>query len=109
MSNESAKIEQHIEHLKEAVQLRDLVLKLEQNTTFKKLILEKFCVTECARYAQLSADPALKEGERADALALAQAAGHLRRFLAVSVRMGDRAEDDIKQAEEQLAEIRSDS
>lgn len=101
-------IEQHIEQLQELVERRDLALKLEKNREFRKLILEEFCVNECARYAQNSANPALKADERADSLAIAQAAGHLRRFLSIVVKMGNQAEAEIGSAKEELDEVRKE-
>jgi hypothetical protein len=99
-------LEQHIVGLEEIVARRDLALKLEKNREFRKLILEEFCVNECARYAQASANPALKEVERADSLALAQAAGHLRRWLSVIVQMGNQAASEITQTQAAIEEAR---
>lgn len=99
--SEVAALEAQLESGKEAIAKRALALKLFHNPEFKKLILEDFCTTECARYAQASADPALAANERADALAMAQAAGHLRRFLSVQISKGNQAERleaDIEQA-----------
>lgn len=97
----------HIAKLKKQVEIRDLALKIADNPLFKKLILEEFCVNECARYAQQSADFALSDKERADALAFAQAPGHLRRWLSVQIRMGDTAESEIAQHEDYLVELRN--
>ena len=104
--NTVTELEQQAKDLKEIIDRRDLALKLEKNREFRKLILEDFCTTECARYVQLSADPALSTENRADALALAQAAGHLRRFLSVVVRMGNQAEHELAQVNESLEEAR---
>jgi len=103
-----AELEQQIEELQELVARRDLALKLEKNRDFKKLILEEFCVNECARYAQNSANPSLRPEERADSLALSQAAGHLRRWLSVIVRMGNQAEHEIKANREAIDEMRAE-
>lgn len=91
------------------IRLRNVALKLYENPEFKELILERFCVKECARYAQLSADPSLSEEDRANSLALAQAAGHLRRFLSVTVRMGDNAEHQMSELEEAIEEARQET
>ena len=99
-------LEQHVEQLQTLVEKRDLAIKLEKNREFKKLILDEFCVNECARYAQASADPSLKADERADALALAQASGHLRRYLSVVVQMGNQAESEINQTKEAIEQAR---
>jgi len=101
-----AEIEKHIEKLRETAARKELALKLEKNRDFRKLILEEFCTNECANYAQLSADPNMSAESRADCLGLAQAAGHLRRWLSVCIQMGTRAEDDIKRAETELEEAR---
>lgn len=99
-------LEAQIEQLQELAARRDLALKLEKNREFKKLILDDFCVQECARYAHASADPNLTSEQRADALALAQASGHLRRFLSVVVQMGNQAESEIEQVREAIEEAR---
>ena len=93
---------------KELATRRELALKLQDNREFKQLILKDFCVEECARYAQASADPALTAEQRADALALAQAAGHLRRFLSVTVQMGYTAKNEIPQIEVAIEELRQE-
>lgn len=85
---------------------RDLALKLAGNREFKKLILDGFLLEDCARYAQISADPSLNAEQRADALGLAQAAGHLKRYLSVTVQMGNRAEAENLKLEEALQEAR---
>lgn len=101
-------LEKQLEDGKEFIARRDLALKLYNNREFKKLILEEFCTNECARYAQLSADPALGAVERADSMALAQAAGHLRRFLSVVVQMGNNAERTREEIEQAILEARQD-
>ena len=87
---------------KKLIALRDAVVNLQKNRDFRKLILEQFLVEDCARYAQLSADPGLGANERADALAMAQAAGHLKRFLSVTKRMGDTADAENRNIQEEL-------
>lgn len=99
-------LEQRIEQLQKHLENRELVHKLYKNREFKKLILDEFCVQECARYAQASADPSLGKDERSDALAIAQAAGHLRRFLSVMIQMGNQAEHEINDSKELIEQIR---
>lgn len=99
-------LEQQAKDHREVIERRDLALKLEKNREFKKLILDDFCTTECARFAQLSADPSIPAENRADALALAQAAGHLRRFLSLTVRMGNQAERELAEVNEALEQAR---
>lgn len=101
-------LEKQLEDSKEAIARRELALKLYKNPEFKKLVLDEFCTTECARYAQLSADPSLGDRERADALAMAQAAGHLRRFLSVVVTMGNQAERLLPDLESEIEAARQE-
>lgn len=101
-------LEQQLSNAKILVEHRDLALKLSKNHEFRKLILDIFCKEECARYAQASADPALPANERADSLAMAQAAGHLKRFLQVTITMGNVADRDIKDVEAMLQEARAE-
>jgi|SRR5690606_30251700 len=102
-------LEKQLEDSKEAIARRDLALKLYKNPEFKKLILDEFCTTECARYAQSSADPALGDRERADALGIAQASGHLRRYLSVVVTMGNQAERLMPDLESAIEEARQEA
>lgn len=101
-------LEKQLEDSKEAIARRELALKLYKNPEFKKLVIDEFCTTECARYAQLSADPSLGPTERADALAMAQAAGHLRRFLSVVVTMGNQAERLLPDLESEIEAARQE-
>ena len=101
-------IEQSIEGLKAQVALRDQVLKLEKNREFRNVILDGFCTKEAATYVQLSADPNLGKNEREDALALAQASGHIKRYLSVLKAMGNNAESQIPRYEQGLVEARQE-
>lgn len=102
--SEVTQLQKHLEDTIATKQLAEKALRLSVNPDFKDVILEAFCVRECARYAQLSADPSLDARGQADALALAQAAGHLRRFLSVIVQMGSKAENDIPSIQEAIVE-----
>jgi hypothetical protein len=104
--SEIANIEAQITDLQELVEKKDLALKLENNREFKKLILDGFCEADCARFARNSGDPAIPKDQREDSLFMAQAAGHLRRWLSITVRMGLRAEDEIQQHQATIEEIR---
>lgn len=101
-------LEHRRKELLTAVERRALALKLSSNRDFKKLILDEFCVNECARYAQLSGDPRASAEERADSLALSQSAGHLRRWLSVTVQLGDIAVREIEDIDDALDEIRAE-
>ena len=63
------------------IKQRDAAIRLFDQPDFKSLVLEYFGKDECVRYLTASTDPGLTPAQRADALALAQAPGLLRRFL----------------------------
>jgi hypothetical protein len=100
-------LEQGIKDAEILIGRRRMALKLSENLEFRKLILEDYCVTEAARLVQLSADPIMPHNERADALAMAQATGHLKRYLSMMVQMGAHSERELPQLQAQLDEMRS--
>lgn len=102
-------LEQQLDDSKELMQRRDKAVKLFQNKDFKDIIMTEFCGVECARYAQSSADPALSPEQRQDALNMAQAAGHLKRYLSLQIVMGNNAEDTLEELSDQLELTRQES
>lgn len=100
-------LEQQLKGNQTLVEVRDMALKLSENREFRKLILEGFCLTESARYAHESADPHMSAEQRADALAMAQAGGHLKRFLSMAVVVGNTASRELVDVEEALEHIRT--
>ena len=87
---------------------RDKALKLYENPEFKELFVDEYFVNEAARLVQISSDPALDANQRADALAMAQATGHARRYLSIIVQMGNVAERDLPVMRETLDELRAE-
>ena len=106
MSNTVEALERQLAGQKELIEHQKMLHRLLNNRDFKKLILDEFCTKECARYAQLSADPDLTETQRADSIATAQAAGHLRRWIQVKNLMGNSAESSLPALEAELEEAR---
>ena len=100
-------LEKNIAGYKDQVERQKMALRLANNRDFKKLILDEFCVQECARYAQASGDPMLNAEQRADSLGMAQAAGHLRRWLSVLNQMGNTALGQIEANELELERVRA--
>lgn len=92
--------ENQIEGFKEQVEMGECAQRLMVNPDFKKFILGYFCTEECARYAQVSGDSNLSDRARADAMAVAQSAGHLKRFLHTSVMLAEQAPQGIKDVQE---------
>ena len=88
------------------VERRDAILRLVDNPDFRKVIAEGFFVTDCARYVRESINPVLDKQAQADALSMAQAAGWLKQFLNVGIRMGDTAANTLRELDEALAEAR---
>lgn len=101
-------LENSRDQYKKAIELRDLAEKLSANSEFRKLILEEFMVNEAARYVATSADPAMGPNERADALNIAQSAGHLKRWLSVVVQMGNVAENNMVDLDNAINEARQE-
>lgn len=99
-------LENQIKDAKEQIERAKSARRLWGNKDFKKLILEGFCRDDCARFASQSADPALAPEQQRDALNLAQAGGHLRRFLSAQMQLGGVAEREMTELEESLEEAR---
>ncbi len=108
MSDEVKGLEQQLMDTKELIERRNLAIKLSSNRDFRKLILEDFCVTEAARLVGQSADPSLDPVQRVDALNMAQAAGHLKRYLSMMILMGNTAERSLTDLEDALADARAE-
>ena len=87
---------------KHQIDLRNAALKLYNNREFRTVILDEFCMKECVRYVHTSCDPAVDKTAQADALALAQASGHLKRFLSILVQMGNLAERQMVELDEAI-------
>ncbi len=83
-------------------------MKLAENREFRKLILEEFMVSEAARLVGESADPVMTPQQRADALAMAQAAGHLKRYLSMIVQLANNAENAMGDLESELESARAE-
>ena len=105
-SSEIQALERQLADANVLLERRKLVISLLGNRDFRKLILEGFCLHDAARYVQESADPFLNAEQRADALNMAQASGHLKRFLAITEQMGAHAERTLGDLEETLAQTR---
>ena len=107
-----SEVEREVEHLRQyqadqkiLVEARNMSQRLFANPDFRKLIVDGFMTHECARYVQESCDPLLTDSQRADALAMAQAAGNLKRFLQLCIRIGNTAEDNVLQADADIAHV----
>lgn len=99
-------LEQQLKDSKLLLERRQMAIRLSNNSDFKKLIIDEFMTAEAARYVQSSGDPALNAEQRADSLAIAQASGHLKRYLSIVVQMGVHAEREMSNLEAAVDEAR---
>lgn len=102
-------LEKQLQDAKAQMKMRDKALKLSKNAEFRELILEEYIVQEAARLVALSADPIMDKNHREDCLNMAQAAGHLKRYLNIIVVQGDNAEGTLEAIHEQMEEIRREN
>jgi hypothetical protein len=101
-------LETGLEEAKKIIAFRDAILKLTENREFKRVVREEFFERDCARYARESADPSLTDRQRADALAMAQAAGHFKRWLSIQLNMGNAAAEQMVEIEAAIDEVRAE-
>lgn len=99
-------LEAQLKQAKESVAQRDKIDKLMANREFKELILDGFIRDESARLAHVSGDPVLSEKDQRDCVGMAQAGGHLKRFLNVLVSQANTAERQIPDIEAAIDEMR---
>ena len=106
--SELQQLEQQRADNQEAIELRDAALRLSENKDFRRLFIEMYFKTEAARLVQLSSDPVLKQDQREDALSMAQATGHAKRFLSMLVVRGNTLSREMDDLDEQIAEARQE-
>lgn len=109
VNTEIQELQQYIKEQKTLADAADAAVRLFDNPDFKFLILDGFCLHEAARYVQEAGDPALTPVQRQDALNIAQASGHLKRFLSVTVQMGNTASRQIREAEAAIEQARAEA
>lgn len=99
-----------LEHQKaktvEDIEFAERAARLMANPDFKHVILEAYCVKEAAAFVHASADPVLKPEQRADAILMAQATGHLKRWLQVVQLKAEQAKDRLPEVEEHIESVR---
>jgi hypothetical protein len=101
-------LEQHKENLKRYVERRDALVKLLKNREFKQIISEGFMRDEVVRSVAMSGDPNFDAKQQADCLSMAQAGGHLKRYLNLSLAEGQRAQDALPELDSAIEEARVD-
>lgn len=106
--SELKRLEQQRKDAEDLLQRRDAALRLADNRDFRKLFIDGYFQTEAARLVQMSSDPALTQEQRADALDMARATGHAKRYLSMMVQMANVAERDMEELDNQIEEARNE-
>jgi pyruvate-formate lyase len=101
-------LEKQLKDAKKVVEHRDRVERLLRNKDFQRVIMDEFCVTEAARLVHQSADPILTQEQRADALSMAQASGHLKRYIQMAFTQGNLMENQAREIEAVLDAMRAE-
>ncbi|MFR7882258.1 MAG: hypothetical protein ACLU5J_12905 [Christensenellales bacterium] len=57
--SEVTELENQKDQYKELIAIRDAIKRLESNSDFKKIIIDQYCIKECARYIGVAGDPAI--------------------------------------------------
>ena len=107
--SEVTELENQKDQYKELIATRDAIKRLESNPDFKKIIIDQYCIKECARYIGVAGDPAVSKEDRDLALEMGKAGQHLKRWLNVSIRMGDHAKNELPELENAITEAQSQS
>lgn len=103
-----AKFEEHLAQLRSDKDKLAALQRLLTNKDFKSIILDYFCVTECARYVGVSVDSSVGDREQADARECAKAGPQLKRWLLLQERILQNNANSIAETEEQLEMIRAE-
>lgn len=104
--SEVTQLERQMEEGKLVIEKTDRLERLLNNADFREVIINGFARDDAARYVQESMDPALDAEQRADALAMAQAPGHLKRWINAQLQMAAYHKKNVKPLEEAIAEAR---
>lgn len=91
------------EQAKEAIALRDALVRLQHNADFKEVISNKFFKEEASRLVLLRADPSIQQDEKIvksiDNKIIG--VGELRQFFITILQRGNQLEQDLKEAREE--------
>lgn len=100
-------IELSLEVARKLVSRRDMILKLSSNREFRKVILEGYMEDEAVRLASISGD-SRQEKQRDDIMLGLQAISKFRIYMQDAIRMGDVAESEILEQQDELDAIREE-
>lgn len=108
-NSEVEKTQNEIDRLEAVIKTAESIERLYENKDFKKVILEDFLVNECAVNAQNSVNMRMSADQRADSLAMAQAAGYFKQYLQGVQAMATHARKEIKEQEDLLLQLRQEA
>ena len=101
------KIEIGIEEARKIIERGELAEKLSKNREFKKLILEGYFVEEASRLTHLLSDPSIiRDGNQKFVENDLMGIGGLKRYLSTIVRLGHNMQDELREMENTLEELR---
>lgn len=90
-------VENQLNQVEALVETRNRIQRLTQNSDFKELINKRYIIEEAATFAAAAGDPAMTKDQREEAMDMAMAPGHLKRWLSVQISMANTAEDQVAQ------------
>ena len=90
------------------VEKADKVKRLMENPLFKEIIAEGYLVQEAARLARMMNDPTIDAETRVFVERDLMGPSAVARYLSFMVTMGERAAQDIREANQELEEIRAE-
>lgn len=80
---------------------------LMKNKDFIRVFSKGFLEKDCARYVKESIDTNLEDANRADALAMAQAAGYVAKYLNINLRLAAMCAADLVSLREAIQDQRN--
>lgn len=108
IEEEIAGLEYQKAKAQEEIAFSKKVERLLLNPDFKSVILDKYITQEAARFVHVSCDVNISVENRGDALANAQAAGYLKRWLQTTQSIANLLKGDLEQIEETITDLRAE-
>lgn len=104
MNNEIAQLQEMKKQRQAVVEMRDRLIRLYNNPDFKAVFLQEYMVTEVARFMETAGNPNVPPAQREDALQQAYAPGCLKRWMDARLMMGDTAQEQMEEIDEEILE-----
>lgn len=105
--NVLAGLEHQLAEAKKRIEFASKVHTFTATSLFQEVMVEGYFKNVAAGFVCESADPTLSAEQRADALNMAQAPGHLKRWLHTLFKFDEVDKDSIAQLEEQIDMVRA--